>query len=99
MTQTALYCRKCWGFLSYSDSGTEPITWISACGRCQERMAKARAERKRQRELWKPRQCAAADCSVTFTPAKAGQRFHSDACRKRTHARRKAELARSNGSI
>jgi hypothetical protein len=98
MTGTALYCRRCWCFLRMSDEGHEPITWVAACDRCRERMAQARVERKRQRELWKPRQCAAPECTEVFSPARAGQRFCSDRCRKRTHARRKAEVARLNGA-
>jgi hypothetical protein len=30
---------------------------------------------------------------VVFTPAKVGQRFHDDRCRKRTHRRLKAARA------
>jgi hypothetical protein len=60
------------------------------CGWCQEREVQAQVETQRLEELWEVRECAAPDCSIVFEPATAPQRFHADACRKRTHARLKA---------
>jgi hypothetical protein len=60
------------------------------CDWCAEREGKRAAELDRLERLWAARTCAVDDCQVVFVPSVPKQRFHSDRCRKRTHARLKA---------
>lgn len=100
LTRIGIYCWRCFGFRGYGPDtgpGGGGITWIEACDWCLERERKARSEVERLEEMWSARECAADDCSAVFTPSAPKQRFHSDRCRKRTHWRQKAQLARAAG--
>jgi hypothetical protein len=85
-------CRSCFRFVGYGREAGPcgGIEWIEQCDWCVERALRARVEVGRLEEMWASRECAAADCQVVFTPAKVGQRFCCDRCRKRTHWRLKA---------
>jgi hypothetical protein len=72
------------------------LVWIEACERCTKRRRERQAELDKLEELWRARTCAASDCSVAFEPAKAGQLYCSDRCRKRMMRRRKQALAASS---
>jgi len=95
MPRIALYCDACGHFVGMGRECKRPdaFRWLEKCDRC--------VERERQVEeleaIWAAGQlCAAPDCTETFTPGRARQRFCSDRCRKRTH--RRLVAARVNGS-
>src|SRR5215218_9946958 len=87
---TALYCRNCHGYLESVEWRGDVLVWIEACDRCLSRQHEREAELAQLEEMWAARVCAAPDCSEVFTPARVGQRFHDERCRKRTHRRLKA---------
>jgi hypothetical protein len=95
VVRIGIYCRNCWRFVEYGREAGPcgGLEWIELCDWCAEREHKARAEVERLEALWATRTCAAEDCDIVFTPAHPKQRFHSDRCRKRTHARAKAATA------
>ncbi len=97
MTRAGVYCPKCLGFRRYGKEAGPGggLVWLDEpCDWCAEREAKAAVEVAKLEAMWAVRECAAPDCSVVFTPATSTQRFHDDACRKRTHRRSKAQRAR-----
>jgi hypothetical protein len=95
LLRNSITCRRCLRFIAYGKDappGGSEIEWIEACDWCLGREAERRAQVAQLEEMWAARVCAAPDCEVAFTPATSTQRFHSDACRKRTHRRAKAGL-------
>jgi hypothetical protein len=95
LTRIGIYCARCFGFRGYwpdTGPGGGGLEWIPACDWCAQREAERQAQVERLEEMWAARECAAPDCSVVFVPATTQQRFHTDRCRKRTHARLKARI-------
>jgi hypothetical protein len=92
LVRIGIYCRTCFAFKRFGREAGPcgGLEWIDKCDRCLERERKKLAEVERLELMWASRLCAAPDCGVVFTPAHPKQRFHSDACRKRTHRRAKA---------
>jgi hypothetical protein len=97
MVRIGISCAHCLRFVAYGpEAGPCPEPeWIEKCDWCLERERKAQSEVERLEQMWAARECVAPDCAVVFVPAQAKQRFHSDRCRKRTHWRQKAQLARA----
>jgi hypothetical protein len=92
MTRVGIYCRRCFRFVRHgAETELGGLVWLDEpCEWCAERERVKRAEVQRLEELWAARECAAPDCSEVFTPARVGQRFHDERCRKRTHRHTKA---------
>jgi len=96
VVRIGIYCRRFRGLRGFGREAGPcgGLEWIDLCDSCAERDRKARTEVERLEALWRARECAASDCRVVFVPARVGQRFHDDRCRKRTHRRLKAQLLR-----
>jgi hypothetical protein len=92
------YCSGCNGYVRWGPWAGAVLIWIEACDWCAERAAERQAEVEALEELWAIRECAASDCSVVFTPRRAGQRYCSDPCRWRAHRRRKKALTEGRPS-
>jgi|SRR5215211_7755609 len=95
---TALYCRRCHGYLESVEWRGDVLVWIPMCDWCAARQREREAEEEQRLEHWQERMCVAPDCGLVFTPRQSEQRFCSDRCRKRTHRRLKAQAVSANGA-
>jgi hypothetical protein len=93
LARIEIYCANCFGFRGFgrdAGPGGGGCEWIEMCDWCAETARKKRVEVARLEAIWAVRECAADDCDVVFTPARAHQRYHDERCRKRMHWRLKA---------